>query len=131
MKTVRAVNVVFLAAMIVAAIVTYALKHQAEVAAENIGRLQADIAKERDKIRTLNAEWSFLNQPSRLDALVKEHADYFQLQPFTPDQVAAIDEIPMRNRPAGTDPTATTAINDAMIKVTLARIAAGGALREH
>jgi hypothetical protein len=130
MKTVRAVNVVFLAAMILAAIVTYALKHQAEIAADSIGRLQADIAKERDKIRTLNAEWSFLNQPSRLAALVQEHADYFQLQPFTPDQVAAIDEIPMRNQPAG-EPAATTAINDAMVKATLARIAAGGALREH
>jgi len=100
------------------------------VAADSIGRLQADIAKERDKIRTLNAEWSFLNQPSRLAALVQEHADYFQLQPFTPDQVAAIDEIPMRNQSAG-EPAATTAINDAMVKATLARIAAGGALREH
>jgi hypothetical protein len=133
MKTLRAVNVVFLAAMIIAAIVTYALKHQAEAAAEQVARLQTDIAKERDNIRTLNAEWSFLNQPSRLDTLVKEHADYFGLQPFTPDQVAVIEEIPMRNQSStGSAPGAAPAgpANEAAVNAALARIAAGGALRQ-
>ena len=116
--------------MIVAAIVTYVLKHQAEVAAEDVTRLQADIAKERDAIRTLNAEWSFLNQPSRLDALVQDHADYFQLQPFTPDQVATVDEIPLRQpRPASGAGTSTVANSDP-VAAALARIAAGGTLRQ-
>ena len=131
MKTLRALNVIFLAAMILAAIVTYALKHQAEVAAEDVSRLQADIAKERDAIRTLTAEWSFLNQPSRLDALVKEHADYFQLQPFAPDQVAAIDEIPLRpSTAASPSAPATAPAYDPAVRAALARIAAGGAVRQ-
>jgi len=129
LKTLRALNVIFLAAMILAAIVTYALKHQAEAAAEDVTRLQASIAKERDAIRSLNAEWSFLNQPSRLAALVKEHADYFQLQPFTPDQVATIDEIPMRQPPSASGPAGASTGNDPVAAV-LARIAAGGTVRQ-
>jgi hypothetical protein len=134
MKTLRVINAVFLMAMIVGAIVTYGLKHQAEVAAEDVAHLQTAIAAEKDKIRTLNAEWSLLTQPARLEAAVKEHADYFQLQPFSPDQIASINEIPMRTG-ATVGPTAGSATNpgaaanDAAVKATLARIAAGGALR--
>jgi hypothetical protein len=129
----RATNAVLLVAMIVGAIVTYGMKHQAEVAAEGVARLQADIASERDKIRTLNAEWAFLNQPSRLEALAKEHADYFRLTPFSPDQLAAIDEIPMRAAPAAAvTPTAggVPSTDSIAVQATLARIAAGGALRQ-
>jgi hypothetical protein len=129
MKTLRLVNGVFLAAMIAGATVTYALKHQAEVAAEGVTRLQAAIADERAKIRTLNAEWSFLTQPSRLEAAVHEHADYFRLQPFVPDQLAAIDEIPMRTAVLAAPTAATGSADQAAITSTLARIAAGGALR--
>src|SRR4051812_1654327 len=121
MRSLRVVNGMFLAAMVAGAIVTYGLKHQAEVAAEDVIHLQTAIAGEKDKIRTLNAEWSLLTQPSRLEAAVKQHADYFQLQPFSPDQIATINEIPMRLPVVDTTPTAAiagTTTSDA-VKATL------------
>ncbi len=114
----RLFNLLLLAAMIVGAALTYDMKHKAEIAADRVARLQAEVAREKDEITLLNAEWSMLTQPARLQELVNKYADYFQLEPFSPDQVAAIDEIPMR--PAGANDDASR---------TLARIAAGAEVR--
>ncbi len=114
----RVIDLLLLVAMIVGAVITYDMKHKAEIAADRVARLEANIASERDKIRLLNAEWSMLTQPARLQAVVDKYADYFQLQPFSPDQVAAIDEIPLRPQGAHGD-----------AERTLARIAAGERVR--
>jgi hypothetical protein len=110
----RLLNLLFLAAMIAGAGVTYDLKHKAELAADRVARLQDEIAKESDRITVLKAEWSMLTQPARLQELVGKYSDYFQLQPFSPQQVATIDQIPLRAPDAGDDASRT-----------LARIAAG------
>ena len=130
MSRVRVANGVLLVAMVVGAIVTYDMKHDAEVAADGIAHLKADIASEKDRIRTLTAEWSFLTQPPRLQALVAEHADYFALQSFSPDQIGSINDIPLKSgaMPAGVA-AQPAAINDA-VRATLARIAVGGTLRD-
>jgi hypothetical protein len=128
MTRIRIANGVLLIAMVAGAIVTYDMKYDAEIAAEGIARLKADIAAERDRIRTLTAEWSLLTQPARLQALVTEHADYFDLRPFSPEQLATIDAIPFRGAPAsgeGQSPPPSEAV-----RAALARMAAGGALRE-
>lgn len=112
----RAVNLVLLAAMIIGAVVTYNMKHRAEVVAGNVARLQAAIDGEKDEITLLKAEWSLLTQPARLQVLVEKYADHFQLEPFTPEHIATVEEIPFR--PLGEEGDARDA---------LARIAAGQA----
>jgi hypothetical protein len=92
----RVLNLLFVVAMIAGAALTYDMKHKAELAADHVARLQNEIAKEKDRINVLKAEWSMLTQPARLQELVGKYADYFQLQPFSPDQVATIDQIPLR-----------------------------------
>jgi hypothetical protein len=101
----RIINLILLAAMIVGAAVTYDMKHKAELAADRVAALQADIAREKDHIVLLKAEWSMLTQPGRLQATVEKYADHFQLQPFSPDQIGSIDEIPLKPVP-GTDQAA-------------------------
>ena len=110
----RAFNFALLAAMIIGAVVTYDMKYKAEIAADKVARLQAAIAREKDMLTVLKAEWSMLTQPARLQSVVEKHADYFQLAPFAPEQIATIDEIPLR--PVGVHGSASD---------TLARIAAG------
>jgi hypothetical protein len=92
----RIFNLILLAAMIVGAAVTYDMKHKAELAADRVAALQADIAKEKNEIVLLKAEWSMLTQPARLQATIEQYADHFQLQPFSPDQIATVDEIPLK-----------------------------------
>jgi hypothetical protein len=99
----RIINTLFLALMIGGAVVTYDMKHKAELAADRVARLQSDIAKEKTAIQTLNAEWSLLDQPGRLQALVQHYDSYFHLQTFSTSQLATIGEIPMREAPPAAD----------------------------
>jgi hypothetical protein len=103
----RIFNFLLLVAMLIGAAVTYDMKHKAEVAAAEVARLQAEIAKEKDAVALLKAEWSLLTQPGRLQSVVEKYADHFQLQPFSPSQIATIDEIPVK--PIGApDPLASS-----------------------
>lgn len=95
----RIFNLTLVLAMIGAAVVTYNLKHEAEAAAHRVARLHATIAKERESIALLKAEWSMLSQPGRLQRLIAHYQDYFQLEPFSTSQVATLDEIPLRAVP--------------------------------
>ncbi len=97
----RIINLVLLAAMIVGAAVTYDMKHKAELAADRVAALQSGIAKEKNQIVLLKAEWSLLTQPARLQATIEKYADHFQLQPFSPDQIATVEAIPMKPDPIG------------------------------
>jgi hypothetical protein len=92
----RILNLVLFVVMIVGAAVTYDMKHKAELAAERNAKIAAEIAKDKDSIALLRAEWALLTQPSRLQALVDKYADHFKLAPFSPTQLATVEEIPMR-----------------------------------
>jgi hypothetical protein len=106
----RAVNLIFFSVMIVVAVVTYDMKHDAEVAADTVARLHADLEQEKSQIAMLRAELSLLTQPSRLQSVVDTYADYFRLQPFRPDQIGTIDEIPVRpDGPSALDALLATA----------------------
>lgn len=104
----RIFNFVLLAAMIIGAAVVYDMKHKAEMAADRVAHLQSEIAKEKDAIALLRAEWSLLTQPSRLQDVVDKYADHFKLQPFSPSQIASIDDIPLK--PVGPPQPATDVI---------------------
>ncbi len=53
-------------------------------AEEEMAVINAEIEKERDAIRVLNAEWEYLNRPERLEKLASEFLD---LVPPGPDAV--------------------------------------------
>jgi hypothetical protein len=61
-------------------------------------RLQDELVRERDAIRVLRAEWSYLNRPERLQALA---ARYLHLVPSIASQVATVDAVPLRTPVAG------------------------------
>jgi hypothetical protein len=103
----RILNLVLLGVMIIGAAVTYDLKYAAETAAARVTKLETAIAREKAELQILKAEWSMLDQPARLQAVVDRHNDHFLLLPFTPDQLVTIDEIPLKPVPA--DPIADIA----------------------
>lgn len=55
-----------------------------------------DIRREEDSLRVLQAEWSYLNQPDRLEKLSKQ---YLKLVPMKGQQFAGIDSLPLRPAP--------------------------------
>ena len=92
----RIFNAVLLTVMIIGAAITYDMKHRAEVESEKVDRLQAQIAEEKDALSMLNAEWSKLSQPARLQELVQRYADHFKLAAFSANQFASLAEIPQK-----------------------------------
>lgn len=92
----RTLDIILIGAMIAAATVTYQIKHRAELKLEEVRRLQAEIRLHEDTIDLLNADWSLLNQPARLDRLTKEFAEQLKLEPIQPTQMATPGELPGR-----------------------------------
>ncbi len=97
----RIFNALLLALMVAGATITYTMKHNAEAMANHVAQLAANIAKERETIATLKAEWSMLVQPGRLQNLIGHYADHFQLEPFSSDQVATLADIPEKGLVSG------------------------------
>lgn len=93
----RIFNAALLIVMATAAAITYAMKHQAEIAADKVARIEREIAREKDAIQLLRAEWSVLSQPGRLQGVAEKYQEYFQLSPFSPAQIATVEEIPLRS----------------------------------
>ena len=99
----RVVNIILVVLMIVGAGLTYDLKHRAQDTARRVARLNNNIAKEKEAIAELKAEWSMLSQPARLQALVAKYQDHFRLEPFAAAQMAGLAELPTKEAGAVPD----------------------------
>jgi hypothetical protein len=98
------------AAAAASAIFVFQVKYRAEKVAEHVADLQREIARENETLSLLEAEWSLLIQPARVQDLVERHAGELGLQPLSPEQIARIEALPMR--PEGPAPDDEAALAD-------------------
>src|SRR5260221_6325555 len=94
---VRILNVFVIGCLIVAAVTVYEVKYQSTYKAQAVARLNGEIRAEREKIATLNAEWSRLAAPGRIQTLAERylgmrpldvsHIDDFSVLPEKPSLV--------------------------------------------
>ncbi len=89
----RVLNIIFAAALVLAAAYVYKIKFESTVQAERVAKLRAEIVRERDAIAALRAEWSQLDNPARVQALAQRH---LALKPLDPTQIDALDKLPER-----------------------------------
>src|SRR5574344_652238 len=61
-----------------------------------LGSIREDIRKTSQDIQVLRAEWSYLNEPARLDLLATEHLG---LKPLRADQYISIDQLEFAPEP--------------------------------
>jgi hypothetical protein len=73
----------------------FQVKYEVAKLEDQLARLDRGIAQSREATRVLGAEWSFLNQPARLDQLAHRYLD---LHPLLPAQLASIDSLPRRSQ---------------------------------
>ncbi|PWV99256.1 hypothetical protein DFR52_104549 [Hoeflea marina] len=90
----RTLDLIMISAMIAAAAFTYQVKHEAEDKLEQVRKLQAAIRLQEATIDLLEADWSLLNQPSRLQSLSTAYEAELKLKPMAPSQMAGKDELP-------------------------------------
>jgi len=94
-----------------AAVFVFQIKYRAEAVAEDAAKLQRAVDQENETLSLLEAEWSLLIQPARMQELVGRHAELLKLQPLDPTQITKLENLPMRPRgPAPEDESALSAI---------------------
>lgn len=86
-------NVAFIALAIAVAFGNYRVKEAAVATAKHLDEVDAAIGEQDMVLRTLDAEWSYLNDPERLQELAVRHLDLVQIRP---SQVMAMAEMPER-----------------------------------
>jgi cell division protein FtsL len=91
---VRILNLVVVGCLIVAAVTVYEVKYQSTYKAQAVARLNGEIRAEREKIATLNAEWSRLAAPGRIQALAERYLGMKALDVSRIDDFSALPEKP-------------------------------------
>ncbi|WOC16990.1 cell division protein FtsL [Pseudochrobactrum sp. MP213Fo] len=92
----RTIDIILIAVMLVAATVTYKIKHDAEKQVVEIRKIQRQIAFEKDTISLLRADWSLMTQPNRLQRLADVYKEQLKLEPVDVTQITLFDDIPMK-----------------------------------
>ena len=108
---IRWLQVISVMAAAGSAVFVFQVKYRAEAVAEHAADLQRQIDREKETVSLLEAEWSLLIQPARVQELVERHAELLKLQPLDPAQITRLENLPMRpNGPAPEDESALSAI---------------------
>lgn len=98
----RLLNLFAVLALVVAAAAVYKIKYESALAASQVAKLRADIARERDAIAALRAEWSKLDNPERIQDLAKRHLTLKSLDITQYDMLDRLPERPIEIVPPGT-----------------------------
>lgn len=69
------------------------VKYQVAALEEDLNRLNVATLREQNQIHVLEAEWSYLNRPSRLEELAER---YLTLKPLAPQQLTTVSALPIR-----------------------------------
>lgn len=91
----RFLHLIVVAALVSAAAYVYKVKFDSALQAERVAKLTADLARERDAIASLRAEWSQLDSPTRIQGLAERHLN---LKPIDATQFDDLAHLP--DRPA-------------------------------
>ncbi len=87
----RAMTFIGLFLTIVIGAGTYWVSHEVERLEKRYSAIQSDILTEQETIHVLDAEWSYLNSPQRVETLART---YLKLDQITPLQMASINDLP-------------------------------------
>ncbi len=71
----------------------YHVNYRVKELQEELKRVERDIKQERERLHVLEAEWSYLNRPSRLARLARKHLHMETLQP---EQIVRVEQLPPR-----------------------------------
>ncbi|HXP98124.1 MAG TPA: hypothetical protein VN809_15530 [Telmatospirillum sp.] len=72
----------------------FMLKYEVQAQEQRLSSLRKDIVEAKESIHVLKAEWSYLNDPSRLREQAERHLG---LHPLKPSQIVAIASLPMND----------------------------------
>jgi cell division protein FtsL len=74
----------------VLAIGVYLVKYSVQDVQREVVSLKTELAKEKESLHLLNAEWAYLNRPDRLRQLADRHLDLVPLDTKTIGEVSVL-----------------------------------------
>jgi hypothetical protein len=77
----------------------YRVNYATQEALNRVADLEAEIAREREALSVLQAEWAYLNRPDRLRLLVDANAEALGLVPLDPAQYGETAMVPFPPEP--------------------------------
>ena len=89
-------TLLWLALAIVAGAGLFHVSYRVQSLEEELTRVNRDILREQETIHLLHAEWSYLNEPTRLAELTRRH---LTLAPLAAGQMMRIEDLPLRLPP--------------------------------
>jgi hypothetical protein len=98
----RALNVLVIAALVMAAAYVYKIKFESTLQAERVSKMRAEIRRERDAIAILRAEWTQLDRPDRIQGLAQRHLKLKAVEVAQFDPLDKLPERPVQIVPPGT-----------------------------
>lgn len=104
----KTIDIVLIAIMISAAAWTFKVKYEAEALEAQVTAVERKAQLERETISLLEADWSLLNQPDRLQRLAEAFKGDLTLEPLKPEQIVEPDELPAQ--PISLVPNATNTL---------------------
>jgi hypothetical protein len=90
---IRTVSAISVALLVLVSFELYNGVHRVKAQEQALVSMSAQIAREAEQIRVLKAEWSYLNQPDRLQALARRH---LALAPTGASQIVVLTSLPIR-----------------------------------
>ena len=89
----RLLNILVICTLVLAAAAVYKIKFDSTLQGARVGKLSAELRRERDAIAALRAEWANLDTPARIQGLANRH---LALQPVKPTQFEDFGRLPPR-----------------------------------
>jgi len=89
-------TLLWLALAIVAGAGLFHVSYRVQSLEEELTQANRDILREQETIHLLHAEWSYLNEPTRLAELTRRH---LALAPLASGQMVRIEDLPLRLPP--------------------------------
>lgn len=77
----------------IAASALHLVKYRVQDVKDDVVALQTSIDAEHQSLQLLQAEWSYLNRPERLQQL---SARYLSMQPISPEHMVRWSDVPMK-----------------------------------
>jgi hypothetical protein len=89
-------TLLWLALAIVAGAGLFHISYRVQSLEQELTQANRDILREQETIHLLGAEWSYLNEPTRLAELTRRH---LTLVPLSAEQMVRIEDLPLRLPP--------------------------------
>jgi cell division protein FtsL len=93
---IRLTTVLWLVVVALVGFAMFKVKYQVQALDDQLAQVHKEIARDRDAVHVLHAEWSFLSQPQRLAELNRK---FLNLKPITAGQIERMPqlaELPLR-----------------------------------